>query len=137
MKITQELIDRMVDHARADLPDECCGLVASKDGIAMATIPMENVKPSSGFFQMHPFDTVDVFQAIVKSGLEVGAFYHSHPSIEPVPSCVDVQYAAAWPGVVWIIIGRLKWLSPEDQPDVWAWRIRHGRIFTAELEVVD
>ena len=49
--------------------------------------------------------TIALFQEIHNEGWEVGAFYHSHPTIDPVPSSVDVSYAQAWPDVLWIIVG--------------------------------
>ncbi len=31
--------------------------------------------------------------------------YHSHTRSEPYPSQTDVNFAAHWPGVEWLIVG--------------------------------
>ncbi len=143
--IDQEMFDEIVAHARADLPNECCGLVATKDGKVMKTYRCHNIRPSSGSFRMDPLEQIALFQEIHEVGWEVGAFYHSHPTIEPVPSSVDIDYAQAWPGVLWIIVGwrpyfrylgNSKWREErEGDPDVRTRQIEGERVYTSELAV--
>ena len=38
-------------------------------------------------------------------GDELGAIYHSHTRSAPYPSQTDVNFAAGWPGVEWLIVG--------------------------------
>ncbi len=42
---------------------------------------------------------------IEDAGDELGAIYHSHTRSEPYPSQTDVNFAAHWPGVEWLIVG--------------------------------
>ena len=42
---------------------------------------------------------------IEDSGAELGAIYHSHTRSEPYPSQTDINFAANWPGVEWLIVG--------------------------------
>jgi proteasome lid subunit RPN8/RPN11 len=144
LTIDQAMFDEIIAHARDDLPNECCGLVATKDGEAMATYRCRNIMPSSGSFEMDPLEQIALFGEIHAQGWVVGAFYHSHPTIDPVPSSVDISYSEAWPGVMWIIVGwrhfyrRIKgeWIGKrEGSPDVWAWMIEDERVTTSELVV--
>ena len=43
--------------------------------------------------------------AIEAEGCELGAIYHSHTRTAPYPSQTDINFAANWPGVEWIIVG--------------------------------
>ena len=114
-------------------------------GMVMKTYRCRNTRPTSGSFDMDGLEQIALFQEIHNQGWEVGAFYHSHPTIEPVPSSVDVSYAQAWPDVLWIIVGwrysyrylgNKKWKAErEGPPDVWTWRIEGERVFTSELAI--
>ena len=46
-----------------------------------------------------------VIDEIEDAGAELGAIYHSHTRSEPYPSQTDVNFAAGWPGVEWLIVG--------------------------------
>ena len=43
--------------------------------------------------------------AFEDDGDELSAIYHSHTRSEPYPSQTDVNFAAGWPGVEWLIVG--------------------------------
>ena len=42
MKISQQLVDEMVAHAREDLPNECCGMIGGRDGEATSVVRIAN-----------------------------------------------------------------------------------------------
>ena len=52
MRIAPELLDEIVEHARRDAPNECCGVVAVRDGVAEAVHPMENTAASPFRFEV-------------------------------------------------------------------------------------
>ena len=56
------------------------------------------------------------------------AIYHSHTRSAPYPSQTDINFAANWPGVQWLIIG-----LADGQPLVRNYRIDDGVV--AEVEV--
>lgn len=43
--------------------------------------------------------------AIEDAGHELGAIYHSHTRSAPYPSQTDINFAAGWPGIEWLIVG--------------------------------
>jgi [CysO sulfur-carrier protein]-S-L-cysteine hydrolase len=105
MEFAPEHIDEIVAHAREDAPDECCGLIAGRDGRSERVYRMENQAHSPLRFEVAPLEVMRTLEAIDDEGLEVGGLYHSHTRTAPYPSQTDVTYAEAWPGTPWIIVG--------------------------------
>ena len=106
MRIAQELLDAIVEHARRDAPNECCGMVATtRDGVALSVHPTTNVEASPFRFKIGEQELYDTYMGIEDAGNEVGAIYHSHTRSDPYPSQTDVAFAERWPGVEWLIVG--------------------------------
>ena len=129
MRISRALLEEIVDHARSEAPNECCGMVASEDGRAVAVHPAVNAAASPLRYELDPQDQYRIEMAIDDAGQELGAIYHSHTRSEPYPSQTDVNLAFH-PHALYVIVG----LAGGD-PDVRAYRIVDGRIEDAELEV--
>ena len=105
MRLPQDLLDEIVDHARLDAPNECCGLIGAKDGVATSVHRMRNLKASPLAFEMHGPDVMRVIDEIEDEGGELAGMYHSHTRTEPYPSQTDVNFAQNWPGLEWVIVG--------------------------------
>lgn len=105
MRISREHLDAIIDHARAEHPDECCGLVVVRDGRAVAVHLLENTAASPFRFEVDGLTLHRLMTEIEDAGDELGAIYHSHTRSEPYPSQTDVNFAAHWPGVEWLIVG--------------------------------
>ncbi len=105
MVIAPDLLAQIVDHARRDAPDECCGLVSVREGIATSVHPQENLAHSPLRFEVDGLALHHALSAIEDAGEELGAIYHSHTRSAPYPSQTDVNFAAHWPGVEWLIVG--------------------------------
>ena len=56
MKIRQHVLDRIVAHAVADLPNECCGLLIGNAEIVEDAARARNMKRSRTRFQVEPAD---------------------------------------------------------------------------------
>jgi proteasome lid subunit RPN8/RPN11 len=69
-------------------------------------------------------------EAIEGAGQRLGAVYHSHTRTAPYPSQTDVNFAANWPGVQWLIVG-----VAGDEPEVRNYRIDGGVVTEVEVEV--
>jgi len=54
-----------------------------------------------------------LIEQVEGEGLELGAIYHSHTRTAPYPSQTDINFAAGWPGVEWVILGVADPQSPE------------------------
>ena len=129
MKISRALLDEIVAHARAEAPNECCGMVASEDGRAVEVHRAVNAAASPLRYEMEPKEQLRIEMGIEAAGRELGAIYHSHTRSEPYPSQTDVNLAFH-PHALYVIVG-----LAGGEPDVRAYRIVDGRIDDAELEV--
>jgi proteasome lid subunit RPN8/RPN11 len=118
MEIAPDLLERIVEHARRDAPNECCGLVIARDGRAVEVVEMENLQASPFRFEVDGAELLRRLDEAEDRGDAVGAIYHSHTRSAPEPSQTDVTFAAGWPGVEWIIVG-----LADGEPEVRTWRI--------------
>ena len=108
----------IAEHARAELPNEACGLLLLEGDVAIEYVPGENASPSPYYFELRLDSVVwadlgdrDVEQAVV----------HSHVSSPPRPSRTDVERIGLWQGLPYVIYAvRLDELA--------AWRIADGSI---------
>ena len=133
MRIAPELVEQIVAHAREDAPNECCGLIGGRDGVASTVHRVRNAFASPVRFELHPTDQLRTWEAIEAAGDEVIAMYHSHPKSEAKPSPTDVNLAGAWPGPspLWVICS----LVDADDPAVRAFAIGDGQVEEVELAV--
>jgi len=121
----------MLAHAREDLPNECCGIVATKDGSAVRVYPATNAVPSPLRFEIDPRDLIRIHTDIEKSGHEMGSMYHSHVKSAAYPSQTDVNFAQNWPGVVWLIVS----MADREDPDLRGFRISGAEIDEVPLTI--
>jgi [CysO sulfur-carrier protein]-S-L-cysteine hydrolase len=129
MRIGRDLLDQIIQHARAEAPNECCGMVASENGRAVEVYPAVNAAASPLRYEIEPADQYRIEMAIEDAGRDLGAIYHSHTRSEPYPSQTDVNLAFH-PQSLYVIVG-----LAGDDPEVRAYRIVDGRIENAVLEV--
>jgi proteasome lid subunit RPN8/RPN11 len=131
VQIDRALYDQIVAQARKEAPNECCGIIATKDGKAVAVHPARNVAAQAPLrYEMDGMDQYRIQTAIEDAGHELGAIYHSHTRTEPKPSPTDINLAF-YPEAVYIIVG-----VKDVEPDVRAWRIVDGEVSEQPLEVV-
>ena len=80
----------MIDQARAELPNECCGLLAGvvEEGVArvVRAFPLVNVEASPVEYESEPRSMFEAVRAMLKERLDVVAVYHSHPTSPAVPT---------------------------------------------------
>jgi proteasome lid subunit RPN8/RPN11 len=132
VKIAPDLLDTIVEHARRDAPNECCGMVATRDGAAVSVHATENTAASPFRFEVDGMELHRTLTQIEDAGSKMGAIYHSHTRSEPFPSQTDVNFAANWPGVEWIIVG----LANGDEPVVCSYLIgQDGAITEVPVDV--
>jgi [CysO sulfur-carrier protein]-S-L-cysteine hydrolase len=129
MRIAPELYAQMIEQARAEAPNECCGMIGSRDGEAVRVYPTVNTAASPLRYEIDGAEQLRIYNEIEDAGLELGAIYHSHTRTAPYPSQTDINLAF-YPDSLYVIIGIA---GPE--PDVRAFSIRDGEVNEAELEV--
>ncbi len=130
MRISGELYEEMIAHARSEAPNECCGMIASRDGEAVTVYRARNAAASPLRYEMDGAEQYRIQMQIEDAGLELGAIYHSHTRTEPYPSQTDINLAF-YPDALYVIVG----LGGEE-PLVRAFTIQDGRVDDAQLELV-
>ncbi|HWB69205.1 MAG TPA: M67 family metallopeptidase [Solirubrobacterales bacterium] len=131
MRISQALIDEIVAHAREDLPNECCGMIGGRDGVATDVIRVENEAASPLRYEMEPKAQYDAWKSIEDEGKELLSIYHSHTKSAAYPSQTDVNQAVAWPDQIYIIVS----LEDPESPDVKGYWLKDLRIADADLDI--
>jgi len=93
LSIPRPLYEAMLAHARAELPAECCGLLAGTIdgdiGKVSDHFPLVNALKSPTEYESESRSMFAAHKAMRAIGTEVLAVYHSHPTSDPVPSRRD------------------------------------------------
>jgi proteasome lid subunit RPN8/RPN11 len=123
----------IVAHARADHPDEACGIVAGPDGSDRPErfVPMVNAARSPTFYEFDSADLLQLYKDLDVRGEEPVVVYHSHTATEAYPSRTDVSYASE-PGAHYVVVStRLP-----DEVEFRSYRIVDGVVTEEEVQVV-
>jgi [CysO sulfur-carrier protein]-S-L-cysteine hydrolase len=131
VRIARPLLDEIVAHARDDVPDECCGMVAGTNGQATRVYRARNSEASPFRYTIHPQDQFKITMEIEDRGEEIAAIYHSHTKSPAEPSQTDINLAENWPEPLYLICS----LANDDAPEVRAWAIRDAKVEEVGLDV--
>jgi proteasome lid subunit RPN8/RPN11 len=135
LDVAQPLIDDMIAHARAEDPNECCGVIAGADGTAGHGYRITNTAASPFRYLMDPQEFLDADKDAEGRDMSLVAFYHSHTRSAPYPSDTDVRMAleSGWLDPFYILVS----LENKDDPQVRLYTITpEGEIVESELRVV-
>ena len=96
LTISRALHDKIVAHARADHPDEACGVVAGPVGSdrPIRFVPMANAERSPTFYRFDSGEQLRVWREMDERDEEPVIIYHSHTATEAYPSRTDISYAS-------------------------------------------
>jgi proteasome lid subunit RPN8/RPN11 len=130
MRIPRSLYEQILAHAVRDAPNECCGMIASRDGEAVAVHETVNTAASPLRYEIDGLEQYRIQMEIEDAGLDLGAIYHSHTRSAPYPSQTDINLAF-YPESVYVIVG-----LAGAEPEVRGWWIRDGQVSEAALEIL-
>jgi proteasome lid subunit RPN8/RPN11 len=137
LTIRQDLVDAMVAHARADHPDEACGVIAGPVGSARPErfIPMVNAARSPTFYEFDSMDLLRLYREMDDNDEVPVVVYHSHTATEAYPSRTDVSYASE-PEAHYVLVSTRE-TGTEDGPyELRSYRIVDGVITEEPITVV-
>jgi proteasome lid subunit RPN8/RPN11 len=97
--VPQRVREALERHAHAEVPNEACGLVVLKDGVAERYVPARNAAASPYRFEL---DVDPETWFLEDDGYELAVF-HSHLSSPPRPSRTDVENIGLWAGRPYLI----------------------------------
>ena len=115
--------EEIIVHARAGFPEEVCGIISGRDGVAVELHRGRNVSPLPRTTYELDVETLTKQIAFDDAGLMLAAIYHSHPAGPPTPSPTDIA-RAFYPDSVYIICSR----ADPAQPSLRGFRILDGTV---------
>jgi [CysO sulfur-carrier protein]-S-L-cysteine hydrolase len=130
MRVTHAIVQELVEHARDDLPNECCGILAARDGEVVKLYRATNAEASPVRYGLDPHEQYRIMMEIEDQGWALGAIYHSHTRSPAYPSQTDVNLAF-YPDALYLIVS----LEDLDNPDLRAFRIVDSKIDEVELSI--
>jgi [CysO sulfur-carrier protein]-S-L-cysteine hydrolase len=137
-----EILQAMIDDARAGYPNESCGLIlcdaaAAAGGRALRFESTRNAAASPYRYEIHPDDLYRLSVGADEADEVFWGIVHSHTHTQAVPSPTDVGLAL-YPDALYILVS----LSGDEShpmtgtPSVRAWRIVEGVTHEVVLEIV-
>jgi [CysO sulfur-carrier protein]-S-L-cysteine hydrolase len=134
VRLDVDLVEAIVAHARAEDPNEACGLVigdrpAADGGVALRFEPARNKAASPYRYEIHPDDLLRLTIETDDAGEVFWAIVHSHVRSPARPSPTDVGLAL-YPDALYLLVS-----LAEDEPAFGAFRIVEGAIHPVEILV--
>ena len=128
------MVQAIIDHARADYPNEACGVIvgdkpAVNGGTALRWVPTRNEAASPYRYRVHADDLLRLTIATDEADQVFWAIVHSHVGSPAVPSSTDLG-AAQYPDALYILVS-----LADDTPALRAWQIIDGAMDEVELLV--
>jgi proteasome lid subunit RPN8/RPN11 len=120
--IPSEVREALAAHAREEDPNEACGLVVIRDGIAERYERGRNAAASPYRFEL---EVAPELWFLEDEGYDVAVF-HSHLSSPPRPSRTDVENIGLWEGKPYLIYS-------VREGELAAWTIQDGEIAPLEI----
>jgi len=131
-------VDQIVEHARADHPDEACGVVAGPQGSDRPErfIPMVNAARSPTFYEFDSGDLFRLYKEMAEREEDPIVIYHSHTATEAYPSRTDVALASE-PGAHYVLVSTRETGAADGPFELRSYRIQDGEVTEEEIEIID
>lgn len=132
LQTRRRLLGELIDHVRLKPHQECCGLLAGRDGVITRAFPAKNVAvdPKRNY-EIAPAEIVRLMREMRTRKLSFLGIYHSHPVTENFPSPKDIELAYYSEATYFIVNPR-----PYAEKPVRAFSIRDGCATEVEIELV-
>jgi proteasome lid subunit RPN8/RPN11 len=134
LTIRADLVKAMVGHARADHPDEACGIIAGPEGSDRPErfIAMVNAERSPTFYRFDSGEQLKVWRALDAAAEAPIVIYHSHTATEAYPSRTDISYASE-PDAHYVLVST----RDREHHELRSYRIVDGVVTEEPVTVVD
>ena len=132
LTISSALYEKIVAHARADHPDEACGVIAGPAGSDRPErfIAMVNAERSPTFYRFDSLEQLRVWREMDDRDEEPVVIYHSHTATEAYPSRTDISYASE-PGAHYVLGST----GEPDRTEFRSFRIVDGQVSEQEIRI--
>jgi proteasome lid subunit RPN8/RPN11 len=114
--------ERLIEHARREAPNECCGVIAGADGVPVKLIEAENAEHSPYRYSIGSRELLRIVRELDDNDWQMLVIYHSHTHTPAYPSPTDLSLAG-YPDAFYVLIS-----LEQETPDVRAYRIVDGSV---------
>ena len=133
-EVPAQVVQAMIDHARAEYPNEACGLIvgsapAADGGRPLRWVPTRNKAASPYRYEIDPDELLRLTIETEDADEVFWAIVHSHTHSPPRPSLTDIGLAF-YPDALYVLVS-----LADPEPSLAAWRIVGGEVFPVELVV--
>jgi proteasome lid subunit RPN8/RPN11 len=134
LTIRRDLVEAMVEHARADHPDEACGVIAGpeKSDRPERFIAMVNAERSPTFYRFDSGEQLTVWREMDDADEVPVVIYHSHTATEAYPSRTDISYASE-PDTHYVLVST----RDADEHELRSYRIVDGVVAEEPVSIVE
>jgi len=130
MKVPRSIYEEMLEHAREEAPNECCGILGGRGDEAATLYRATNAEASPLRYTLDPNDLFRItFREIPENDEEMLAIYHSHTASPAYPSQTDINLAT-YPDSIYLILS----LAEGEEP-LRGFRIDDGEVSEVELAI--
>ncbi|MFA4083340.1 Mov34/MPN/PAD-1 family protein [Mycobacteroides salmoniphilum] len=134
LRIRADLVEAMVKHARADHPDEACGVLAGPEGSDRPErhVAMINAERSPTFYRFDSGEQLRVWREMDAADEVPVVVYHSHTATEAYPSRTDINLAAE-PDAHYVLVST----RDPEQHELRSYRIVDGVVTEEDITIVE
>jgi proteasome lid subunit RPN8/RPN11 len=120
----------IVEQGLREFPNECCGVIAGREGAPVKVFPMKNADASPVTYRLDGREQLQVFDAMDDESLELWAIYHSHTHSDAYPSDTDIRLAF-YPDARYLLLS----LADREEPELRSFFILDGEVTEEELSI--
>ena len=132
IRLARDVAAEVLQHARSNQDEECCGLLAGRHGVITQVFPAQNAaKHPATAYEIAPKELFRIMREIRAGGLELLGIYHSHPNGDNRPSARDVE-RAYYPDAAYFILSA----RGDARDAIRGFSIRDGRWMELKIRIV-
>lgn len=137
LRISQDIVEAIIAHAKRDHPNEACGVVAGVEGSERPTrhVEMLNAAASPTFYEFDSAELLDLYKDMWDRDEEPVVIYHSHTATQAYPSRTDIGLANE-PGAHYVLVSTREHGNSPGAVDFRSYRIIDGEVTEEEVVIV-
>ena len=128
MRISRSIYEELVEHARAEAPNECCGLIGGENGEAKSVYRARNAEASPLRYNLDPQDQFRIMSEMEERGRSCPR--STTPTRPARPTSQTDINLAAYPDAIYLIVS-----LAEDEAPLRGFKIRDGEVTEVDLAV--
>ncbi len=118
LELSRDQAAALITHAEEESPNECCGLLAGRNGRVERIYRGTNIDHSPFTYLMDPSEQLAAFKDMEAAGLDLIGIYHSHTHTPAYPSRTDLA-KAYYSDAVYVIVS----VARRDEPEIRGFRL--------------